>query len=394
MSRSWPAVALAVLLLARPTVADPGPPSDADAVLDAEIARLRGRYLRDREAAEKAIAALGEAAVPRVAALLADTDPRVQRAAVAILGSIGTVAAIRPLIPLLDHPDESIASSVRGSLLRAGNRVRPALTEALKDQTLGEDALAAVQELIDASIGTEIEEVFARQFTANGESGFYSGQFAELEGRQEEVGPVLRKMFAGTYDWSRAGANEGRFRLLAADAMGDLKIEACASDLRMAFDSGAFGSENAAFALYKMGEKGPAQEMERLLLKELEEAEGGGREATRQNLAELYARIGDYEKTIEQYRAMGDGGRRSYVNYYNTACALSMMGKKDEAVAELRKAVDQGYSNLEWLLIDGDLNGIRGEKGYREIVKDLGGTVDPENGRPLPEEPPPDGRSD
>jgi thiol-disulfide isomerase/thioredoxin len=53
---------------------------------------------------------------------------------------------------------------------------------------------------------------------------------------------------------------------------------------------------------------------------------------------------------------------------YNRACTYSLMGKKEEAIGQLRRAVSLGFSDLKPLQGDQDLEGIRKEKGYQEIV--------------------------
>jgi hypothetical protein len=37
----------------------------------------------------------------------------------------------------------------------------------------------------------------------------------------------------------------------------------------------------------------------------------------------------------------------------------------------LKKAVEMGYNNLNWILTDSSLENIRSEKGYKEIVEQL-----------------------
>jgi hypothetical protein len=57
--------------------------------------------------------------------------------------------------------------------------------------------------------------------------------------------------------------------------------------------------------------------------------------------------------------------------HYNLACALSLDGKKAEAVESLKRAVDLGYRDSEWIRRDRDLDAIREEAGYRETLLKL-----------------------
>jgi hypothetical protein len=59
------------------------------------------------------------------------------------------------------------------------------------------------------------------------------------------------------------------------------------------------------------------------------------------------------------------------IAHYNLACALAQLGKKAEAVESLAKAAAFGYDDAGWIQRDGDLNPIRGEAGYRDLVRRL-----------------------
>jgi dienelactone hydrolase len=56
---------------------------------------------------------------------------------------------------------------------------------------------------------------------------------------------------------------------------------------------------------------------------------------------------------------------------YNAACAYSRLGRRGEAVKWLRKAVENGFTNRAFIEKDPDLEGIRKEPGYAEIIDKL-----------------------
>jgi len=56
---------------------------------------------------------------------------------------------------------------------------------------------------------------------------------------------------------------------------------------------------------------------------------------------------------------------------YNAACAYSRLGRRDEAVKWLRKAVENGFTDRAFIEKDPDLEGIRKEPGYAEIIDKL-----------------------
>ena len=55
--------------------------------------------------------------------------------------------------------------------------------------------------------------------------------------------------------------------------------------------------------------------------------------------------------------------------HYNAACFYSQMGEKPMAFQSLRTAIDAGYENYEWLQRDTNLDPIREEPEYAELMK-------------------------
>ncbi len=55
--------------------------------------------------------------------------------------------------------------------------------------------------------------------------------------------------------------------------------------------------------------------------------------------------------------------------YYNAACFYSRIHEKTLAVEALKNAVSSGYENFDWAKRDSDLDNIREEPGYLELMK-------------------------
>jgi adenylate cyclase len=53
---------------------------------------------------------------------------------------------------------------------------------------------------------------------------------------------------------------------------------------------------------------------------------------------------------------------------YNIACCFAMEKQKDEALSALNKAIDQGFGHWKWIDHDSDLDSIRGEPGFQELL--------------------------
>jgi len=58
------------------------------------------------------------------------------------------------------------------------------------------------------------------------------------------------------------------------------------------------------------------------------------------------------------------------VMMYNAACFYSRLGEKEVALEMFKKAVIMGFENYEWIRHDPDLDNIRNEPAFTEIIKD------------------------
>ena len=54
---------------------------------------------------------------------------------------------------------------------------------------------------------------------------------------------------------------------------------------------------------------------------------------------------------------------------YNLACFYSLINEKDMAVDSLKKSIEAGHVDYEWFKRDPDLDNIRNEAGYLELMK-------------------------
>ena len=106
--------------------------------------------------------------------------------------------------------------------------------------------------------------------------------------------------------------------------------------------------------------------------------------------------VRDYEAILQLDTAVVDGSRRHYAlhffgrddealewadkildldqedrgNHYDKGCLLSLMGRPDEAVACLRKALEMGYRNFVHFAVDKDLDPIRELPEYKAMIEE------------------------
>ena len=56
---------------------------------------------------------------------------------------------------------------------------------------------------------------------------------------------------------------------------------------------------------------------------------------------------------------------------YNVACAYALMGRAEEAIDCLEKAVANGYTHKEWIENDADFKSLRGQPRFQALLQSL-----------------------
>ena len=57
--------------------------------------------------------------------------------------------------------------------------------------------------------------------------------------------------------------------------------------------------------------------------------------------------------------------------HYNLACSLALLKRKSAALRSLRHAVELGYTDLDWMQQDPDLDGLKRHPDFSALVKEL-----------------------
>ena len=84
-------------------------------------------------------------------------------------------------------------------------------------------------------------------------------------------------------------------------------------------------------------------------------------------LAEAYTKAGDYGRGLIVDKRLSKLKPDDAIVHYNLACSFSLTGKTDEAIKALKKAVDLGYDDFDYMNIDQDLLNVRNDTRYKEI---------------------------
>lgn len=87
---------------------------------------------------------------------------------------------------------------------------------------------------------------------------------------------------------------------------------------------------------------------------------------------ELLNRKGLHERALLIDRRLAGLLPHDCVVQYNLACSLARLGRRREAIKALRKAIEEGYSDFDYLLADGDLDDLRGEPAFKRLLRKYG----------------------
>ncbi|MFM8336679.1 MAG: TPR end-of-group domain-containing protein [Opitutaceae bacterium] len=57
--------------------------------------------------------------------------------------------------------------------------------------------------------------------------------------------------------------------------------------------------------------------------------------------------------------------------HYNLACSLALSRRRTDALRVLRRAVQLGYRDVEWMLQDPDLEELKEHKGFQTLISEI-----------------------
>ena len=77
---------------------------------------------------------------------------------------------------------------------------------------------------------------------------------------------------------------------------------------------------------------------------------------------------GDYVEVVERGRELIAANPTNGLLFYNVACCESLTGRTTEALEHLRKAIELSEQFLDYAKNDSDLDAIRGEPTFQELV--------------------------
>jgi len=82
-------------------------------------------------------------------------------------------------------------------------------------------------------------------------------------------------------------------------------------------------------------------------------------------LAEMYTRMGFYEKGLRIDERLAALKKHDPTVRYNLACSLALLNRKTEALSALQRAIKLGYSDFEHMKRDRDLKNLRDHPKFK-----------------------------
>ena len=341
--------------------------------MEQALAELASEYHYDRLAGFHRLNELGKRAIENLAQRPATTlHPASLPLLVTLVRNHPCGAGVRLLLALAEQQDCPIA---RLRLLTAAydlaGRVEDLPPEVrrkvetipqLVEKEFGKDFFSAF--MVRLAIPRVIEEI--NRLRREGYlQGSYPGQFRplkEVAGSMAQHALIMMLKAHIAKQAKRSWPNAA----LIMKALADIADASALEEIKKIYRSApATYRMNLEVVLFRLGEREPLLERMEALRKR---ADSGDITAI-SSLVFIAGRAGLYHMAEKYQRIRMARHRAMPTDYYNLACYLAMQNKLEEALAELEKAFKKGYSDLAWLMRDGEIAKVRNHPRFRELLK-------------------------
>lgn len=117
----------------------------------------------------------------------------------------------------------------------------------------------------------------------------------------------------------------------------------------------------------------PKKTLQRPQRVELEFLEGvrrrvPGHEPVLQALGHLYTRVGRFQDGLEVDQELTRLDPAAPQNWYNLACSHALLAEREAALAALKRAIDLGYDDADWMREDKDLISLRDDPAFQSLL--------------------------
>jgi tetratricopeptide (TPR) repeat protein len=87
---------------------------------------------------------------------------------------------------------------------------------------------------------------------------------------------------------------------------------------------------------------------------------------------QLLSRRGLHDQALKIDRRVVALAPKDGVAHYNLGCSLALLGYAQEALQSLRRALESGYSDIDFLENDPDLDSLHKEPEYQDLLRTYG----------------------
>ena len=88
-------------------------------------------------------------------------------------------------------------------------------------------------------------------------------------------------------------------------------------------------------------------------------------------LGGLYTRVGRITDGLKMDRKLVRLDPANPTVHYNLACSLALCKKRPDALRSLRKALSLGYDDLDWMQQDPDLEILKNDPEFLQLLRQL-----------------------
>lgn len=88
-------------------------------------------------------------------------------------------------------------------------------------------------------------------------------------------------------------------------------------------------------------------------------------------LGGLYTKTGRIADGLKMDRKLVRLQPQNATAHYNLACSLALSARKSDALRALRRAIDLGYSDYDWMAQDPDLEPLKGAPEFEALLAKL-----------------------
>lgn len=88
-------------------------------------------------------------------------------------------------------------------------------------------------------------------------------------------------------------------------------------------------------------------------------------------LGGLYSKTGRVDDSLKMDRRLVRLKPDNATAHYNLGCSLALKHRKADAVRSLRKAIDLGYRDVEWMRGDPDLQPLHGHPAFQALLEEM-----------------------